>query len=1413
MIKLRLNAISSNEIECKAHEGENLKLLIKRLLHENGLDGDDPAVLEHFSILYNGQEMPREFWEFCKIEEGANVLIAPTIKGGNFGQIFKVVATIVVTAYVGSLTAGMGSPFVAGLITGSAAVLTSLVLNALIPPPTPGAGEGLSDYAESQMFTISSQSNSVKKYANVPKLYGTHRMFPNVAATPYTELETDPSTGKLVQYLYCIYDFGLGPMNVSKFMLGDTPITTEAFRDFNFNLVDPNKPAVSEGPWDNLLSNQFKLYRGSNNSENFSIGLNKNSNDPGVFYEDYVVVRNAGENVQDVEQEISINIAAPQGLYCLGTNAARAERTIELEIEFAKVGTENWRKFNDMDYVQSARSVGGIDTVFADVYLTPLAQQFGPLLRRQETATSYDWFTGQYYTGIVDLLYYPAGTQTILVLTTEIDVGDFFKGYIGGDFQATVTAKTEVGPSLPNWSYVTLSKPFPVEIIYYILAVPENLINLFYIGAGAFWQRSKNSFGKLKFTGNDTTPVYASVKFVPKEIGSYKVRISRIQTYSTYTYQRVDNLVIYNITTRFSVDAIKTDKRHTFLEIKMRATDQLNGAIQNLSAVCTSALDVYDPDTQTWSKQLTGNPAWVFADLLTGEVNKRAISKSRLDLDSLVEWAEFCDEIPPSAPSYNFTAPRFRTNFILDYNTTLQSVLNSVANGAQASLNIIDGKYGVLVDKLRTVPVQIFTPRNSSNFTSTRTYSSAPHALKIKYIEPSADWQQIERIVYDDGYDALTATEFQELDTFACTDPEQAWRFGRYMIAQNRLRQEQITLDVDFEYLVCTRGDYVQVTQDVMLAGGLPARVKEVSGNTIIIDDGIATQVGVDYGYVYRNADVGIKTSTLIPLSSTQFTVDGDIPEEGDLIVIGEVGSIVMDCIVKAIRPNDDLTAQILLVEKADAIYSAESSMTLPQYLPDLSENVVDGNTPPGEVQALEVTANTWRFTGAGYEYYVDLDWDVPITGGIYEAFEVYVDSGTGYNLYSVTKESEERVIIDQDFLGLEHNFKVIAVSATGAKLELNSVTAVSATPVSKTTRPSDVEALYLNITNEVLQLNWPAVSDVDVKEYLIRYSPIADASWSSSIPLLRTGNVNTTASTQARTGTYLIKALDWNGNESEEVATAITSIPELFNLNVISETTDFPDLLGTADQVQVLNGSLIIQNKVSGGVTTNEYYEEGYYYYQEFLDLGDIYSVRLQSLIQAEGYTIDDLMSEWPTLSSVTLLANSKFSEWDVESQVRATNSFNVMAEWDVLADIDPLSEGEQDNFTPWRSFTMGDFTGRIFQFRLRLRSFKPSVSPRVFDGEIRADMPDRTDIYNNVLSTISGTKVVTYSTPFKGPGTSPNIQITQDNAESGDYFVISNKTLAGFEIIFYDNTNTQVVRQFDVAARGFGRRSANTI
>jgi len=1416
MIKIRLRSIGEDKpLETEIVPGENILEAAKRALSGTPFE---EAPQEHFYAVVNGHLVPKEMWEITKTNSGDNVVIAPELKGDQQGLLrtIALIGVMIAAPYAGAALSGATAGLGYAAATAAVTVLGSLAVTALIPPADLKTGVNDAENS-SQMYTLSSQSNKTAKLSFVPKVYGTHRMFPNVAANPYIQFEAD-ADGKLVQFLYCVYDFGLGPALIDDIRIGDTAIGD--FADCDYRLVDINKPAISEGTWDDQTFPEFKYYKGDSNTEDVSFTFVKNQNDTPTPPEgDYRVIRNSAINPTNAPTEISLMLYAPQGLIGYASNGKQSARSVVFDIEFAKVGTEDWYPYNEYTQVIDYRSTGG-DTLYSDI---PAGFQYEDLiLIRQAPPRSqgFNWdpdtanfhFLVGFFYGI------PAGaTSVILNRDPNIQYNTVLR--CAGEVLGRVASFDLLSGNRARYHFQEpISKTYEVAIrrdfhtfLMGELGPTDEVIT-------TEWETSKQIYRgvatlkKAVLKGQGTDPVYAVFKFWPIDPGQYKVRVTRVSSNSTYTYQINDDVVWSSLETRFDAIPILTEKRHVFLELRIRATNQLNGTISNLSASVTSVLDTWNGTA--WVKAPTSNPAWIYTDILTGEINKRPADKSRLHLDSIVEWAEYCEEIPPSIETQVWIEPRFTCNFVLDFATTLQQLVNRVTAVSNASMNVIDGKYGVLIDRRKTIPVQIFTPRNSSNFSSTRTYPRPPHALEMQFVDPNINWDMGNIRAYADGYDATTATEIEEVSTFGITNSEQAWRLGRYMLASAKLRQETISIDVDFEYLVCARGDFVQLVQDSMRAGGRASRVKTVVGNVVTLDDAYDNLPTPTWGYVFRSGTTGeIFSGVADPVNARSFELDGDLPEEGDLIVIGATDQVVIDCIVKAINPKDDFSATLTLVEKADAVHDSETGAGIPAYDPQLAP-VQSQYTPPGEVENLQVTDNAYNCTGNGYEPYIVLDWDSP-TGSTFEYFEIYVNWGDGYNIAATTRDSLYTYIVAINNLDKQHDFKVLAVSSGGLKLDLPAVSFVSATPPKKITPPSDVANLSTNITNEVLQLSWVRVPDCDVREYFIRYSPITNGgSWSSSTPLVKVDKNTNTTSVQARTGTYYIKAVDYNDNESAIAAVAITTIPNLFALNIIDEVSDTPAFDGTKDRVVKIGNSIMLAKATVGtSLDQQSYYSEGYYYFKELVDLGDIYTARVQSNIQAAGYTEEDLVGNWDPVGAVEALATATVSDWDVITEYRVSNTRNVMEDWVHLEDIDPLNEGVDAFFSEWRPFTMGDITGRVIQFRLKLVSNRPSVTPRVFDGTIKVDMPDRLDSFNDMTSPAAGGIYLPFTPPFKGPGLYPNIQVSIDGAESGDYWELSERTLAGVRIEFFNAADVAVERQFDMFVKGYGAQNNEII
>ena len=294
----------------------------------NGIDVTSP-LKKSFHVVING-EITQD-WETVNVKETDDILITPKLMGGDEGSRNLLRVLVVVAAiYTGGLAAGAF-----GLAQGSIGMVVSTTLAGILgqqlafsafPPTLPDTTIGGS-IERSQSFAFTGQSNRANQFGFVPKVYGTHRIFPYIAATPYIELGV--IEGKQVQYLHAIYDFGLGPNLISDIRIGDTPIND--FEDVFYQVVDLNRPVTSEGEWDDSVANNFEFYKGDVSVESVGVLLSRNEVNAGNPA-NYEVIRNSALNSNNDKAEISVNGVFANGLNSVSSSGALVFLELILEL-------------------------------------------------------------------------------------------------------------------------------------------------------------------------------------------------------------------------------------------------------------------------------------------------------------------------------------------------------------------------------------------------------------------------------------------------------------------------------------------------------------------------------------------------------------------------------------------------------------------------------------------------------------------------------------------------------------------------------------------------------------------------------------------------------------------------------------------------------------------------------------------------------------------------------------------------------------------------------------------------------------------------------------------------------------------------------------------------------------------------
>ena len=384
------------------------------------------------------------------------------------------------------------------------------------------------------------------------------------------------------------------------------------------------------------------------------------------------------------------------------------------------------------------------------------------------------------------------------------------------------------------------------------------------------------------------------------------------------------------------------------LAVRIKATDQLNGVVQNLSVLAAQKVRRWDTTTQAWLAPVSStNPAWIYLWLMTTcPAVMRRLTDDRVDVPGIADWAAECD------------AKGYAIGFVMDSGRAFGDILRDVLAAGRASFGLRNSLYSATRDIPQTVPVQMFTPANSWGFSYTRAFADLPHALRVSFTNPEASYQQDVRLVYADGYTAANATRFEELDLRMVIDPDAAWRLGRYHLSVIYNRPNQYTFQADIEHMVCERGDLVHVAHDITGWGVAWGRVKSVNGSRVVLDGPLDLDPAKNYAVRVRrnnNTQVENGVTPIITWDSALVTFDNDTPidaitgpttvftfsgtldaQPGDLYVVGEVNHVVAPLIVRKIEPGDDLTASITAVDASPAVWTADAG-TPPAFVSDIS--------------------------------------------------------------------------------------------------------------------------------------------------------------------------------------------------------------------------------------------------------------------------------------------------------------------------------------------------------------------------------------------------------------------------------------------------------------------------------------------
>lgn len=679
----------------------------------------------------------------------------------------------------------------------------------------------------------------------------------------------------------------------------------------------------------------------------------------------------------------------------------------------------------------------------------------------------------------------------------------------------------------------------------------------------------------------------------------------------------------------------------------------------------------------------------------------------------------------------------------------------------------------------------------------------------------------------------VTADTFEGLEVPGVTSSDLAWKHARYHLAQVILRPETYSFKCGMENLRCTRGDIIEVGHDVPLWGNGYPRVKSLvtsGSNTtgIVVDDPVLMESGLDYVIKVRLEDGSAFLSDLVTVAGEQSQIDFDTPvatvdgpQVGDLCMFGQVDLEVTKLIVKGIVPSKNEVATLICEDYAPAIQDADTG-TIPPFEPNVSSQADITRLPPQIPTISNVESGTAAL-------------EVDATGNFRARIIVSIapNSGsprTGYFIARVRRSNngwqtlegstDQTVFAFTDVTeGQEYEIQVKAVSIYGIESAWSA--SVYETIVGQSEPPSNVTGLSVNVTDGTAYLSWNPVGDIDVKNYRIRWSPNkSGATWDAAVDV-RVGVSTTSDTLPAQVGTYLVKAVDFAGNESPVASSAITNISKVQGLNFIEDIEEGPTtwagtfddtryasdrggvVLGFASDLIATRSGQTLQTRsgedISGRVEAAGYIDTGTYELPGYIDLQDVFTVRTSATISVEGYDAGSRI-DLATRSGQIIQTRSGEDIQGRESSDVADGSWTVTVQYSYTED-DPTGS---PTWSDWSDFVAGDLTTRAFKSRLVFVGSPPFITPVLTHIKVTLDMKDRVVGFEASVGT--GGATITFDPNFF---VVPEIGISVSDGQEGDSYVITSKSAGGFNIAF-TNGGSPVARSVSGVAKGYGERAA---
>jgi len=974
-------------------------------------------------------------------------------------------------------------------------------------------------------------------------------------------------------------------------------------------------------------------------------------------------------------------------------------------------------------------------------------------------------------------------TQRVVTTTSTIYDGKWSLGqWLGGDYPYWY--EVEAGSTVPtdHWDG---QQQYWYDPVYEYMPMFWRWISQEHV------QTVSTTVNYVTITGAQSTAIRKTFRVNGLEAGKYDIRFTNLspdQTSSRY----MDDCYLTAVREIYEDDF--EYPRMIMVGIRALATDQLSGSLR-FSCYCDGALVRVTLDGSAWSTAFSRSPAWVGYDILTRPILDNDLNVVRydgalpdkVDVDAHLDLAEYDATLVPDGLGSTEELCLFDGTF--DSGTTVWDALLKVYRTGRAVPYYAGTKITLSINKPAAIPEAGFLVGmgNVLKDSFQEHWSSVedrPTELTVEVLNGDNDFAREPLQVINPNL-----TSYQpplSMDMFGVIRPSQAWRDGRLRLNANQLLTNTVSVSLPISAIESRIGEVVNISHDVP-QWGYSGRLVGISGtDTVILDREVVMTAGKTYGMIiWLKADTRVYRQVLTVTAGTivKFTAAFDAgfePQKYDNYSFGEMGIETKPFRILSIQPDMERRFKLACLEYNATLWNSDLEQPV---LPTPDYSALE---PLPRVTSLALQDRLTKRIDGTIDEVIEISFTRP-SSFFYDHAEIwYAKDGAGFVFAGTTR---------RDFYELpcvalsQYTIAVVTVNTIGNRTSPVDAPQASIKPLGKTARPANVLEFWASPAQGGVRFDWAAIADVDIDYYLLRYHPDPAGTWPNSIDVAKIYSTSITLPA-AKSGRYLLKAIDTSGNESALAISVITDIPTILAWNVQEELIEEPAFAGTKTNMAVVGDKLILESQgtidaladldaVAHFDTLDEdFWADGYYETPE-VDLGSVQTARCSSIVEFIAVDSEHLVDDIQNFDAVSDL-DGDLSGVGIQTQIA-------------------LSQNGTD-WGEWQNFMIGDYTFQKAKMRVHAYTNQPKQYTEISKIRFIVDMPDRSERAQDVAVPDTGLEV-TFALAYMAK---PLVRTTIQSAQDGDYCDVSGVSTTGFTVVV-KNAGSGVARTIDWESKGY--------